>query len=425
MGALIRVPATPCKLVPLLTGWYLQIMDQLNRIIGPKGLTLYGIGVTLGAGIYALVGEMAGVAGGHAPIAFLLAGGLALLTGLSYAELGSRYPESAGEAAYVAAGFDTRAITALAGYGVVLSGCVSASVVLHGFAGYLQTLIAIPGWIAILAGLFGLSAVAIWGIRESIWLAGVITVIEATGLVIIVYVAAPDALASTQPIMPLSDIPWTGLFLAAVMAFFAFIGFEDIVNMAEEVKSPERNLPIAILVTLAVSILVYFAVAWVSVRALPPDVLAQEGGPLAAVYEAATGRSGRAIASIAVLAMINGALVQIIMASRVLYGLGRRGLAPKVFKVVHPVRKTPIWATLVAASLIGILALTGAMGGLAVAASSVTLIVFALVNASLIAIRVRYGKSEAGFTAPIWAPVLGVGANLAVVVGVIGAAING
>jgi APA family basic amino acid/polyamine antiporter len=401
------------------------MMDQLRRIIGPRGLTLYGVGVTLGAGIYALVGEMAGVAGEFAPLAFLLAGGLAVLTGLSYAELGSRYPESAGEAAYVAAAFERRLVTGLAGYGVVLSGCVSASVVLHGFAGYLQTLIAVPAWLAIVVGLTGLSAIAMWGVRESVWMAGLITLIEATGLIVIILVAAPEAMASTSPILPVGDLPWTGLFLAAVMAFFAFIGFEDIVNMAEEVKAPERNLPIAILVTLGVSILVYVIVAWVSVRALDPAVLAEEAGPLAAVYEAATGRSGRAIAGIAVLAMINGALVQIIMAARVLYGLGRRGLVPAALGRVHPVRQTPVQATLVASVVIGVLALTGAMGALAVAASAVTLLVFALVNAALIAIRIRLGRTMTGYTAPIWAPVLGMLANLAVVVGVIGTAIRG
>jgi len=400
-------------------------MTNLNRVIGPTGLILYGVGVTLGAGIYALVGEMAGVAGFWAPIAFLLAGALAALTGLSYAELGSRYPESAGEAAYIDHAFSRRSISALAGYGVMLSGMTSAAVVLHGFAGYVGEISSIPPWFAIVGALVVLTLVAIWGVRESIWLAGAITLIEAIGLIIIVVVASPDALASPVPFIPSGPIPWTGLFAASVMAFFAFIGFEDIANMAEEVKRPRHTLPLAILVTLAVSSIFYVAVAWVAVRAMPPELLAEEGGPLAAVFEHATGRSGASIAWIAMLAMVNGALVQIIMASRVLYGLAKRGMAPIRFSDIHKSRKTPVQATLVVGLIIGALALFGALGKLAIAASTVTLLVFTLVNAALLALRFRgeVGHPD-GFKAPIWAPVLGVIASLAVAIGAIGAAFN-
>ena len=396
-------------------------MAQLKRVIGLKGLTLYGIGVTLGAGIYALVGEMAAVAGLYAPLAFLLAGLLAALTGLSYAELGSRYPESAGEAAYVDAGFSRRWVTAIAGYGVALSGSISAAVVLHGFAGYVGELVPVPGWLAMTGALAVLVAIAVWGVRESIWVAGVITVIEAAGLLLIIIVAAPDAVSAPPP-PPVANFPWQGVFAASVMAFFAFIGFEDIVNMAEETKAPQRTLPIAILITLAVSSIVYVAVSWVAVRTMPPELLAEEGGPLAAVFEAATGLPGAPIALIAVLAMVNGALVQVLMASRVLYGLARRGLGPKPFSIVHPQRRTPVFATIAAGGLIWVLVLSGALSSLAVAASTVTLLVFAVVNAALLAVRLRERDQPDmtdGFRAPLWAPVLGVIANLAVVVGVL------
>lgn len=399
-------------------------MTKLHRVIGLTGLTLYGVGVTLGAGIYALVGEMAGLAGLWAPLAFLFAGALAALTGISYAELGSRFPESAGVAAYVDHGFSRRYLTGVAGYGVALSGVTSAAVVLHGFAGYAGELFDLPGWLAILGALVVLVAIASWGVRESIWVAGGITLAEAAGLLVIIAVAAPDAVANPVPMPPMSAIPWAGVFGATVMAFFAFIGFEDIANMAEEVKEPRRTLPLAILITLIVSSIIYVGVSFVAVRAVDPALLAEEGGPLAAVFEAATGRSGAAIAWIALLAMVNGALVQIIMASRLLYGLAKRGLGPAPFARVHPVRRTPLFATVVVGLVIAGLALSGALGSLATATSTITLFVFALVNAALLSIRLRGGKAPPGaFRAPIFVPALGTIASLAVAAGAVGAAL--
>jgi len=394
-------------------------MSKLHRVIGLGGLTLYGIGVTLGAGIYALVGEMSAVAGGWAPLAFLLAGALAALTGISYAELGSRYPESAGEAAYMEHGFGRRWVTALAGYGVALSGSFSAAVVLHGFAGYVGELVDVPGWLAMTGALAILVAVAAWGVRESIWMAGVITLVEAAGLLLIIAVAAPDAISNPIASQPFAGVPWGGVFAASVMAFFAFIGFEDIVNMAEETKAPERNLPLAILITLAVSSVLYLVVSWVAVRTMDPAVLASEGGPLAAVFETATGLPGAPVAVIAVLAMVNGALVQVMMASRVLYGLSRRGLSLKAFSAIHPERRTPVIATAAAGLVIWLLAMSGALGSLATAASTVTLLVFALVNAALLAVRAKQKEAAPHFTAPLFVPVLGLVGNLAVVAGVL------
>ncbi|WP_421786212.1 APC family permease [Hyphobacterium sp.] len=394
-------------------------MIRLKRAVGLTGLTLYGLGVTLGAGIYALIGEMSGAAGLYAPLAFLFAGGLAAFTGLSYAELASRYPEAAGEAAYVDHAFSRRAITALAGYGVVLSGSISAAVVLHGFAGYFSALSALPSWIAVFAVIAGLVAIVAWGVELSIWVAGAITVTEAAGLLMIIAVATPDAVTMPPPAPDAVGIPWAGIFAATVMAFFAFIGFEDIVNMAEETRAARRTVPLAILLTLSISAVLYAAVSFVAVRAVDPAQLAEESGPLAAVFESATGLSGTPIALIAVLAMLNGALVQLMMASRVFYGLARRGLAPAPLARVHRVRRTPVRATLLAGTLVAALTLAGGLGPLAIAASTVTLLVFSLVNAALIAVRWRDPEcGKAGFQAPVWAPYLGVATSLAAVAGV-------
>jgi amino acid transporter len=390
---------------------------KLRRVIGLKGLTLYGVGVTLGAGIYALIGEVAGAAGGLAPFGFLLAGVLAAFTGLSYAELGSRYPESAGEAAYVARGFNRNWATALAGWGVAISGTVSSAAILNSFVDYLHRLVpSVPGWAAILSVLLLVTLAAIWGVKESVWAAAAITLVEAAGLVLIIAVALPDAIAAPAPPMP--EAPISGLFAASLLAFFAFIGFEDMANMAEETVEPQKTLPRAILITLCVSALIYLAVAWVSIRVVPPEVLAAEEGALAAVFEQATGLSGMGIAYIALFALVSGALVQILMASRVLYGLSRRNLAPSAFRLVDAQSRTPRIATVAVALAIAVLALAAPMGELAKATSGVTLMVFALVNAALLAIRMRLGDPPGGcFKAPLWAPVLGVTASLAVAAG--------
>ncbi len=385
-------------------------MTQLRRVLGPVSLSVYGIGVTIGAGIYAVTGEIAGLVGYWTPVAFLGACLAAGFSALSYAEMATRHPESAGEGAYVAQGLRSRSLSIVTGYAVALSGLISSAAILRGFAGYFTEFADWPVPIVMLSVLLVLTAAALWGVREAVWAAGAVTVIELAGLVFVVAAGLPDAVNAPAVISMANAPSITGFAAALTLAFFAFVGFEDIVNMAEETKNPERTLPIAIAATLAAALLLYGLVSWVAVSAVEPDVLAASPAPLARVAEAGFGsRAGEVLAGIALIAMVNGVLVQILMASRVLYGMARRGCGPGKLAQVHPVRRTPHIATLVSAGVVAVLALAAPLSLLAQGTVFVVLVVFTLVNAALIETKRRGERTDhAYFTVPVWAPVIGL-----------------
>lgn len=356
-------------------------------------LALYGLGTTIGAGIYALIGEVAGVAGVYAPLSFLIAAIMAGLTAFSFAELSSRYPQSAGEAHYVQEAFGLRSISTLIGMLVIFAGVVSAAAVVNAFVGYLHEFIIVPPRIAIIAIIAILGAVAAWGIAESVVVASVVTVIEIGGLMMIVWAGSGEFIRLPE-VLPgiISDFRWEffpGLMAGTVLAFFAFIGFEDIVNVAEEAKNPRRILPLAIIITLVVTTIVYLAVSIVSVLAVPLEELAAHDAPLALIYERSTGQSADLLSVIGIVAVLNGALVQIIMASRVLYGLSAKGMLPSILSTVNTYTQTPLYATALVVGIVFVLALGFDLAGLAKSTSIITLCIFALVNAALIRIRLR------------------------------------
>ncbi len=303
---------------------------ELERALSLPLLTLYGLGTILGAGIYVLVGKVAGYAGLHAPVAFLVAAGLAALTGFFYAELAARHPKSAGEAEYVQEGLRRRALSVLVGFLIVFTGLVSAATIANGFVGYLHVFVPVPSGLAVALLVLALGALAAWGIRESVWAATVITLVEIFGLVFILAVAGGQGLAALparwpELLPPWEAAAWHGILLGGFLAFYAFIGFEDMVNVAEEVKDPQRVLPKAILWSIALATLLYLAVALLAVLALPPPALAASGAPLALLYERATGEPPTLISAISLFAVVNGALIQIVMSARVLYGMSREG----------------------------------------------------------------------------------------------------
>lgn len=389
----------------------------LKRRIGLGLLTAYGVGVMVGAGIYVLTGAVAAEAGRAAPLAFLLAGLIAAPTALSYAEFSTRLPEAAGEAAYVGQGLSSPALALLVGLAIVAAGTVSAGAVLRGGVGYLAAILDVNTSAAAVALGLALVAVAVLGVLESLALAAVFTAVEILGLVLVVHAGA------TAPELPAEAgaapaIALAGIGAGAVLAFFAFIGFEDIVNMAEEVTRPERTLPLAILLALAVTTAIYAAVAWAATRAVPVDRLAETGRPLALVWQARHGGEGDFLSAIAVFAALNGVLAQIVMASRVLYGLGARSAALSVFHRAHPRFGTPVLATcLVGGAVIaGALALEVAV--LAEATSALLLGVFALVNLALV--RVKRRAPAAAFRVPMAVPVAGAALSLAALAATLG-----
>ena len=386
--------------------------EHLKRRIGFGLLTAYGVGVMVGAGIYVLVGAVAAQAGVWAPLSFVIAGLIAAPTALSYAEFTTRLPEAAGEALFVEKGLNSSLLGVVVGLAIVAAGTVSAGAVLRGGAGYLTSVTGWPDqWVIVLMALF-LVGVAIAGVLESLSMAAVFTAVEVLGLGLVVWAGAgaePVADYSAPP-----EIVWSGVVAAAVLAFFAFIGFEDIVNMAEEVRSPERTLPRAILLSLVLTSLLYAVVSWAAVRAVPLESLAGSEQPLALVWSEARGGGAGFLSLIAVAAALNGVLAQIVMAARVLFGLGRRHAGLSVFHHASPRFGTPVLATL----LIGGGVLSGALllpvAQLAEVTSVILLSVFVLVNAALIAMKRR--APAAPFTVPMIVPVVGLLAALAALV---------
>ncbi len=233
----------------------------LRRRLGLPLLTLYGVGITIGAGIYVLIGAVAGHAGRAAPWSFVIAALAMAFTVGSYAELATRYPVSAGEAAYVRAAFNSRAASTLVGLMTILIGMVSSATVALGAAGYIGQFIALPRGAIAAVVIVALGAVASWGILESALLASLFTLIEAGGLVIIIGAALYGGVPFLDTLI---DVPvlapqgWSGVFYASLLAFFAFIGFEDLANVVEEAKAPERNIPRAMVLTLVISSLAAF-----------------------------------------------------------------------------------------------------------------------------------------------------------------------
>ena len=390
---------------------------ELKRSLSLSLLTLYGLGNILGAGIYVLIGKVVATAGMFTPWSFLIASIIAGLTAFTYAELSSRYPLSAGEAVYLQAGFERKLLSAGVGILIILAGVVSAAAIARGFVGYFQSFWSLPTPLVITVLVMSLGLLAIWGIAESVRIAALFTLVEMLGLAIIIWVALPDSAtfgaSLTAMAAPAEFGDWNGILLGGILAFYAYIGFEDMVNVAEEVRDPVRNLPFAILIALVVSTLLYMAVALVAISSGPIDELGRSEAPLALIYQRAAGTSPILISAIAMVAVVNGALIQIIMGSRVCYGLARQGWIPAVLGQVHARTRTPVLATLLVSMLVLIMALWLPVETLARATSLLLLIVFALVNLALWKIQRNPDLAPSGFSVPRWIPVAGFAASVA------------
>jgi amino acid transporter len=277
-------------------------------------ITLYGVGTTIGAGIYVLVGKVAGAAGLLAPLSFGLAALLAGFSALSFAELSARFPRSAGEAVYVNEGLRNRRLGTVVGLLVVLTGIISSAAIAIGAAGYLNTLVTVPSEPVVVGIIIALGAIAAWGIREAVTIAVVLTLIEIAGLLLIVWVgrdafaAIPETLAAQPPEFDLAVL--LGVGSGVILAFFAFIGFEDMVNVAEEIRDVRRTLPRAIILTLVITTVIYLVVALVAAFSLPIEQVAASEAPLALIYTEATGKRPIPISLISLVAVVNGALIQ-------------------------------------------------------------------------------------------------------------------
>jgi amino acid transporter len=383
---------------------------KLKRAVGLFLLSLYGIGNILGAGIYVLMGKVAGAAGYAAPAAFLIALVVAAFTAFSYMELSSRFPKNAAVPVYLHKAFGVAWLSTLTGLLLVAAGLISAATLTRGFAGYLALFVTLPEWLVIGCTVALLTVVAIAGIAQSAKLAAVFTLIEVGGLVLVAVSGLPYLHNADRMLasINLSTLFAPGVLLGAFIAFYAFIGFEDMVEIAEEVRDPGKTMPKAILISLVVSTVLYILVIIAALLVRSPEQLASSAAPLADVFQAATGKSALILAGIGLAAIVNGILVQIIMGSRVLYGLSARGWLHKSLSNITATTKTPVVATIiVSVSILG-LALIFPLVQLAEFTSLLILTVFAMVNASLLVIKYRTKRSDKHYTVRWWVPLLGL-----------------
>lgn len=401
----------------------------LRRTIGRTVLLLFVVGDILGAGIYALTGTVAAEVGGAIWVPFLAAFALAALTATAYAELVARYPQAAGAALYANRAFRRPFLTFLVAFAVMMSGITSASAAARAFGGdYLAELLPVPVPTLVAAWVFlGLiTLVNVLGVSESVRVNVVLTLVEASGLLVIIGIGV-WALAHGEgdPSRALdleTDGPaWMGVLGGTALAFYALLGFEDSVNLAEEARHPRRDFPRALFGGLAVAGAIYLAVAFTSSMLVDTDVLVDSTGPLLEVVRVA----GLAFptwlfALIALLAVANTALINMMMASRLVYGMAQEGIVPPVLGRVHARRRTPVLAIAFTVVIALTLTATGDLSALADTTVLLLLLVFAVVNVAVLALRRRDGgpgpdddaerapgDRARAFRAPTWAPALG------------------
>ena len=395
---------------------------QLARSLTLTHAVLYGLGVTIGAGIYVLVGVAAGRSGMHAPLAFLGSALVMSFTAATFAELGTRMPVSASEAAYVESAFHRDWFSLAVGLLVVATATVSAATISSGSAGYIAVFVPLPAAWIIAGVVVAMGAVACLATVHSVSFAGIMTVIEVGGLALIIVAGlsrGTDVIVRIPEMWPaLQDTAaWTGVAGTSLIAVFAFIGFEHLVNVTEEMKEPSRTLPRALFLTLGLTALVYGLVVWIAVIAVPPAELARSPAPLALVFERLTGFPLVTMSAIAIVATLNGVIVHVIMIGRVLYGLADQGNLPKILTRLHSATRTPVLATMIGVCAILVLALAVPLVGLADLTSRLTLVIFAVVNLALIRIKLRRDPTPAGtFTCPLWTPFCGMISSIALLV---------
>lgn len=398
----------------------LTVEPALKRNIGLLSLTLYGVGDILGSGIYGLVGKAAGEMGSAVWLAFFVSMVAAGLTGLSYASLSSRYPRAGGASYTTYRAFQSSFLSYLVGLAVLASGLTSMATAARVFAGYFAGLgISLP--LPVIALLFSLivAFVVFWGIRESLVANGICTLIELTGLLIVLavgasYLGSVNYLDATTPANPSGDIGLSLVLTGAVLTFYSFVGFEDMVNTAEEVKNPRKTLPRGLLLAVVISSLIYMGVSLVAVSVIPAAELSQSTKPLVDVVgRAAPWFPQSLFGIIAMFAVANTALLNFIMGSRLLYGMANQGLVPKLLGKVHSKRRTPFFAIGVVWCFFAVLILSGDISSLAKSTSVLLLSCFIVVNIALIVLQ-RKEKVSGSFEVPAFVPALGAIVCLAI-----------
>lgn len=390
----------------------------LKRAVGTPLLFAFIVGDTLGAGIYTLVGSMAGDVGGVIWLPLVVALIIALLTAGTYAELITKYPHAGGAARYADRAFGVPYVSFLVGFLMMASGITTAAALANAFAGdYLAAIIDVPAAPTAVVFIILLTLINLRGVRESLGANLIASVIEVSGLVIVIVLAAvfigggggdPARLLEFSP----DKAPVEGVFAASIIAFFSFLGFEAAANMAEEVKNPSKAYPRALFGAIGTAAIVYLLIAIGAAMILPAADLASSTGPLLDVV-AATGIAlpPWLFGLIALVAIANGALLFMVMASRVGYGLAESGLLPKAFSRVLPNRRTP-WVSIVVVAVATIgLTFLGDVATLAETTVLLLLLVFLSANVSVLVLK-KDKVDHKHFSVPRVVPVLAIIASI-------------
>jgi len=364
-------------------------------------VTMYGVGLILGAGIYVLIGEAAGFTGNSMWISFSLGAIVATFAGLSYAELTALFPKAAAEYVFVKNAFKSEFIGFIIGWLTAITSMIVGATVALGFGGYFAQFLDIPITIAAITLLGILSLVSFIGIKQSAWLNTIFALVTITGLGIIIFLGF--TIENAEPV-DYFEMPngITGITLAFVLIFFAFIGFEDMANVAEEVKKPKKTLPRAIILSILITAIIYILVSLSSVRVLDWEDLSQSSAPLADVATKGLGLEGGVTLSvIALFATASTVLITLVAGARILYGMARDGSLPSVLGKIHSKTGTP-WI-----AVIGIFATSVAfafVGNIVVVANIVVfavIITFAMINLSVILLRYVKPDIERPFKVPL------------------------
>ncbi|HII80286.1 MAG TPA: amino acid permease [Methanosarcina sp.] len=370
--------------------------SELKRELSLVEITLAGIGNILGAGIYVLLGKAAGLAGNLVWLSFLFAGMTAALSAFSYMELSSMYPRAGAEYEFVKKAFGER-IGLFVGLLVVYFVIITSSAVALGFGRYFSNLFGVGSLVGAIGLFLFLSLVMVYGIKESAHLAVFISLIELSGLLLIIYAGLPHF--GTVDYFEAPDL--AGLFKASALIFFAFLGFEDIVRLSQETKDAEKTTPKALLIAISFTVFLYVCVAVAAVSVLDFRVLEHSEVPLADVAAVALGNNAFVLLSwIALFSTMNTVLVVMLGGSRIVYGMADTGSFPKTLARVHPRFRTPWTAILGIACVSSLFVLLGDITTIVNIANFMIFIVFFMVNISLIKLRYTEPEKRRPFRVP-------------------------
>jgi len=372
---------------------------KLKRELGLFEVTIYGVGIILGAGIYALIGKASGLAGNSLWLSFAVGALISSFTGLSYAELSTIFPKAAAEYVYVRRAFGSKFFAFLLGWLIIFTEIVAASTVALGFAGYFKNLFGISIIAVAMILILVLSFINFLGIKESSRFNIIFTAIEAFGLILIIFLGI-NFFGKVNYFETPSAM--TGLLSASALVFFAYIGFEDIVNIAEETKKPRKILPKALILAIVITTVLYVLTSISVVSIVNWKDLSQSEAPLALAASQVLGENASTLLSfIALAATTNTVLITLIVATRMIYGMAREKALPTFLSSIHKKRRTPWIAALVIMILSIIFIFFGNIAMVANLTSLGAFITFASVNLSLIWLRYKKPKIKRGFKTPL------------------------